>query len=186
MASLNGVGVPGWLSLAYEVSISHWTHPNLTRRRVQLLRPYFAAFGTKSTISFQTRILEPGKISIGQRSGLPNWSVIDGRGGLEIGDDCMLGFENIILTSTHRSESVTLPMRDQGMYSAPVKIGNDVWTGCRVVIVPGVTIGDHAIIGAGSVVTNDVPAWAIVGGVPARFIRDRRHRAEGSPTHVSD
>jgi len=177
VASISGAGVPKWLSLAYETTISHWTLPRLARKRVNLLRPYFAAFGAKSTISFETRIIEPRKISVGDRSNIPNWSVIDGRGGLRIGDDCMLGFENIILTSTHRSDSLEVPMRTQGMYSAPVKIGNDVWTGCRVVIVPGVTIGDHVIVGAGSVVTKDVPDWAIVGGVPARVIRDRRDRA---------
>ncbi len=182
MASISGDGVPTWLSLAYETAISRWTVPRLTRKRVQLLRPYFAAFGSKSTISVQTRIIEPGRISVGHRSNLPNWSVMDGRGGLEIGDDCLLGFENIILTSTHRSESTNVPMREQGMYAAPVRIGNDVWTGCRVVIMPGITIGDHAIVGAGSVVTRDVPEWAIVGGVPARFLADRRDRA----SHATD
>ncbi len=174
MASISGDAVPRWFSLAYEMAISRWTDRRLSRRRTQLLRPYFAAFGSKSTVSFQTRILEPGKISVGRRSTIPNWSVLDGRGGLDIGDDCMLGFENVILTSIHRSDSTAVPMRDQGMYSSPVRIGNDVWTGCRVVILPGVTIGDHAIVGAGSVVTSDVPPWAIVGGVPAKFIKDRR------------
>jgi acetyltransferase-like isoleucine patch superfamily enzyme len=69
-----------------------------------------------------------------------------------------------------------VPIRDQGMYQRRVTIGDDVWTGCRVVIVPGVTIGSHVIIGAGSVVINDVPEWVVCGGVPARVLRDRRSK----------
>lgn len=180
MASIVGSNVPKWFSWAYELSISRWTHPRLSRVRVRLLRRYCDSLGLRSTLSFQTRIIEPARISVGNRTILPNWSVLDGRGGLRIGDDCMIGFENVILTSTHRSESVDIPMRDQGMYSAPVTIGDDVWTGCRVVILPGVTIGDHAIVAAGSVVTHDVAAWAIVGGVPAKQIRDRRAASASS------
>jgi acetyltransferase-like isoleucine patch superfamily enzyme len=55
-----------------------------------------------------------------------------------------------------------------------VRIGNDVWIGTRAIILPGVQIGDGAIIGAGSVVTRDVPALAVVGGVPARVIKYRQ------------
>jgi len=87
-------------------------------------------------VSFGTRILEPNRIWVGSRTTISNSSVIDGRGGLTIGDD--------------------------------------VWTGCRVVILPGVRIGSNAVIGAGSVVTRDVPDWAVAAGVPAKVIRDRR------------
>lgn len=174
MAVIRGDGVPKWFSFGYEIAVSRWTHPRLARLRTSLLRRYFGSLGDRSSVSFQTRILEPAKIHIGSRSSIPNTSVLDSRGGLRIGDDCLLGFENVILTSTHESAALDVPVRAQGMYRAPVSIGNDVWTGCRVVIVPGVTIGSHVIVGAGSVVTNDVPDWAVVGGVPARLIRDRR------------
>lgn len=168
MASLQGSNVPYWMSSLYELAISRWTSRRLTRQRAMLLRKYFAQFGHGSSISFQTRILEPGNIRVGSRTMLPNWSVLDGRGGLHIGDDVMLGFENVVLSSTHRSDRLDLPMRDQGMYCAPVRIGSDVWTGCRVVILPGVTIGDHAIIATGSVVNKDVAPWAVVGGSTLR------------------
>ena len=174
MAVIKGECVPWWFSVLYKFSISRWDHHRLTRIRSHLLSPYFGAFGEGSTVSFGTRILQPNKIFIGDRTSIPNTSVIDGRGGLTVGDDCLLGFENIILTSTHRSADLDLPIRRQGMFEAPVHIGDDVWTGCRVVIVPGVKIGDHSIIGAGSVVTRDIPAWSIFAGSPAKLIRDRR------------
>jgi acetyltransferase-like isoleucine patch superfamily enzyme len=178
MAVIRGDGVPAWFSTLYSLMISRWTSRRLALVRVRLLRRYFGALGEHTSVSFGTRILEPGRIRVGSRSTIPNSSVIDGRGGVDIGDDCLIGFENVIITSTHRSEALDKPIRNQGMFSASVHIGDDVWTGCRVVILPGVTIGDHAIIGAGSVVTSDVPEWAIVGGVPARFIRDRRSGTE--------
>ena len=55
----------------------------------------------------------------------------------------------------------------------PVTIGNDVWIGRRVIILPGVTISDGCVIGAGAVVTKDMPAYSIVGGVPAKVIKSR-------------
>lgn len=60
------------------------------------------------------------------------------------------------------------------MRTAPVTIGNDVWIGMRSIIMPGVNIGDGSVIGAGAVVTKDVPAYAIVGGVPAKVIKYRK------------
>lgn len=65
-------------------------------------------------------------------------------------------------------------MIEQGMRTAPVTIGNDVWIGMRSIIMPGVNIGDGSVIGAGAVVTKDVPAYAIVGGVPAKVIKYRK------------
>ena len=70
-------------------------------------------------------------------------------------------------------------MREQGFYpEEPVIIGDDVWIGGRVIILPGVTIGSHSIIAAGAVVTKDVPEWAIVGGTPAKVLKFRNHNTE--------
>lgn len=62
------------------------------------------------------------------------------------------------------------------MTSRGITLGVDVWVGANAGITDGVTVGDHAVIGMGAVVTSDVPPWAIVGGVPARVIGDRRER----------
>lgn len=79
-----------------------------------------------------------------------------------------------ILTHTHNIERTGIPMGQQGMRVSEVIIGNDVWIGMRVIIMPGVKVGNGAVIGAGTVVTKDVPDYAIVGGVPARIIKFRK------------
>lgn len=66
-----------------------------------------------------------------------------------------------------------VPMAMQGLENLPVTVGDDVWIGSRVMILPGVKIGKGSIIGAGAVVTKDIPEYSIVGGVPAKLIRSR-------------
>lgn len=126
-----------------------------------------------TTISTGVRLLYPQGIRLGNDVGIPRDITLDGRCSIEIGDGSMIGFESIVLTATHISEDKDIPIRKQGIFGAPVKIGRNVWTGARVIIMPGVTIGDGAIIAANSVVTKDVPANTVYGGVPARFIQDR-------------
>ena len=95
-------------------------------------------------------------------------------GPLRIGENVMMGPDVTILSQTHNIERTDIPMGKQGMREAEVIIGNDVWIGMRSIIMPGVKIGDGAVIGAGAVVTKDVPDYAIVGGVPARIIKYRK------------
>ena len=88
-------------------------------------------------------------------------------GGITIGDGSLIGHGSTIVTLNHDVD----PDRRADMVPSPVVIGRKVWLGAAVTIVPGVTIGDGAVVGAGAVVTKDVPANAIVAGVPARLIR---------------
>lgn len=97
-----------------------------------------------------------------------------------IGNDVVMGPEVVIMTTAHAFEDPEKPIRRQGALPIqPVRIGNDVWIGTRVTIMPGLTLGDGCVIGAGSVVTRDVPPLAIVAGNPARVIRQRGDRFEG-------
>lgn len=92
-----------------------------------------------------------------------------------IGNDVMMGPDCVIYTRNHRHDDLSIPMRLQGYEEVkPVFIGDDVWIGARVLIMPGVSVGNGAILSAGSVVTHDVPAYAIVGGVPAKVIKSRK------------
>ncbi len=95
--------------------------------------------------------------------------------GVTIGDYIMMGPDCVIWTDMHAYDRTDIPMKNQGNQGLqPVIIGNDVWIGLRVTIMPGVTIGSGSILGAGCVVTKDVPDYAIVGGVPAKIIRYRK------------
>lgn len=91
-----------------------------------------------------------------------------------LGKDVMMGPRVSIISGSHNFDRVDVPMRAQGAPPRrPVVIGDDVWIGTQSIVLPGIHVGDHAIIGAGSVVANDVPEWAIAVGNPARVIRSR-------------
>lgn len=88
--------------------------------------------------------------------------------GIEIGDGTLIGHQVVIATLNHAQD----PLSRADMFPKPVKIGKNVWIGAHATILPGVTIGDNAIIAAGAVVTKDVENNAVVGGVPAKKIKD--------------
>jgi maltose O-acetyltransferase len=112
------------------------------------------------------------QIEIGDNSGIGiNCKVC---GPVKLGKDVMMGPDVVILTERHRFDRLDVPMIQQGYHPPePVLVGDDVWIGTRVTILPGVQIGSGAIIGAGAVVTKDVPDYAVVCGVPARVVKYR-------------
>lgn len=111
-------------------------------------------------------------MEIGDRSGVGINAQMHGQ--IIIGKDVMMGPECIIYTTNHKFDRTDVPMRLQGFSEQrPVSIEDDVWIGGRVTILPGVHIGRGAIIGAGAVVTKDVPEFAIVGGNPAKILKYR-------------
>lgn len=89
------------------------------------------------------------------------------QGGIFIGDGCLIGHCVVMATLNHDHA----PSKRQNLHHKPIRIGNGVWIGANAVITAGVTIGDNAIIAAGAVVTKDVPADMIAGGVPAKIIK---------------
>ncbi len=92
---------------------------------------------------------------------------------ITIGRQVLIGANTYITSSNHCYHSREMPIQCQGFVGASVRIDDDVWVGCNVVVLPGVHIGRGAVIGAGSVVTQDVPSFEVWGGVPARKIKDR-------------
>jgi maltose O-acetyltransferase len=119
------------------------------------------------------KIMGPAGVRINDYAHITSRVTLDGRGGLKIGCFTQIGFESVVLTSTHKFSVLDKPIIQQGMMSAPVTIGDDVWVGARVMILPGVSIGNKVIVGAMSLVTSDIPDFAIVGGIPASIIRYR-------------
>jgi acetyltransferase-like isoleucine patch superfamily enzyme len=115
-----------------------------------------------------------GPITLGAHVSINPYAWLEGgRAGVFIGDDSRVAAHVRIVAFDHGT-SPGSPIREQPVRSRGVHIGNDVWVGAGCCITDGVTIGAHAVIGMGSVVTHDVPEWAVAAGVPARVIGDRR------------
>ena len=112
-------------------------------------------------------------ITIGNDSGIGKNSIVGAF--TQIGNFVMMGEACNIYTRNHKIDRLDIPMCRQGFDEyKPVIISDDVWIGARVTILPGAKIGTGAVIGAGAVVTGEIPAFAIVGGVPARVIKYRK------------
>ena len=106
-------------------------------------------------------------IHIGENVFINSGCKMQDQGGIYIGDDVLIGHNACLLTLNHAEE----PENRADMFPSPIYIEDKVWLGSNVTVLPGVRICEGAIVGAGAVVTKDVEANTIVGGVPAKFIR---------------
>ena len=111
---------------------------------------------------------------VGNNVGIAQNCFIQVRGKVVIGNDVIFGPGVSIFSENHKFDDPDLPVSVQGEVRKGVNVGDGVWIGARSVILDGVHIGRNSIIAAGSIVNKDVPAYAIVGGVPARIIRTRK------------
>lgn len=137
-----------------------------------LVRRLFASCGHQVIVKGRARFGDGSSVRVGDRSQLGEG--LRAENDIEIGSDVVMGPDVVIMSSSHAYDRLDVPVNRQGaLAKAPVSIGDDVWIGTRVIILPGVRIGDQAVVGAGSVVTRDVPARAVVCGVPARVIKMR-------------
>jgi len=130
-------------------------------------------------ISSYCQILAQGKIGeskliIGSDVYLNyNVLIIADHGEIVIGNNVLIGPNSVLRSSGHKFERTDIPISKQGHLTGMITIGNDVWLGSNVVILPNVTIGDSTVIGAGSVVTKDIPPFSIAVGNPAKVIKQR-------------
>lgn len=127
-----------------------------------------------------------GHVTIGRHTSLwePGILVSGGMHGVSIGAFCSIARHVAMYEASHNPQRTTTyyieknlfripPAADAQVSAGPIRIGNDVWIGQAAQVMSGVTVGDGAIVGAGAIVTRDVPAYAVVGGNPARIIRYR-------------
>lgn len=120
-----------------------------------------------------TYLMHTYGLSVGRSFSINSGALIDARGGIQIGNDVMVGPHAVITSSNHDFEQTDIPMSKKNHIMAPVFIEDDVWIGAHAVITGGIRIGKGAIIAAGAVVTKNVNDYEIVGGVPAKTIRKR-------------
>ena len=155
----------------------------LSYSKIQIGQKYLRGFATRlilpkcgKNVNIERKATFSTRCTIGDNSGIGSYSNL---GVVHIGNDVMMGKYVTIITQNHKFEDIDVPINQQG-YSKekPVYIGDDVWIGDHVIILPGRKIGNHCIIGAGSVVTHDVHDFEIVGGNPAKVIKNRMKKYE--------
>lgn len=160
---------------------------------IRLLAPLYQQRGRGSKIYWSVRMDTPPyrKFSLGTKSVIESYCCINNAvGDVLIGNHTRIGIHNtiigpvtignhvnlaqgIVITAlNHNFKDTTMRIDEQGISTNPVTIGDDVWIGANAVILPGVTIGKHVVIAAGAVVAKDVPNNSVVGGVPAKILKD--------------
>jgi serine acetyltransferase len=115
-----------------------------------------------------------GSIRLGRRVFLGPYVVIYGHGGVEVGDQTLISMHCSILSSNHAVPPTDAIIRNQPDIKLPTSIGRDCWLGAGTRVMGGVTIGDGCVVGAGAVVTKDLPPYSIALGVPARVVGQRK------------
>lgn len=150
--------------------------PSYRLRHAWYRRALGMAIGAGSAVGLGQYIHTAGRprpdrpgIRIGARSVINRGCCLDGRGGLTIGDDVSISPGVWLLTDQHDMNDPDFPE-----VLAPVVVGDYAWLGSRAMVLPGVTIGEGAVVAAGAVVTRDVAPYTVVGGVPARPIGERK------------
>ena len=131
-------------------------------------------FGRFVWIGDRTKLrCHEGSIEIGAKTVMGQECTISAYQRVRIGEQCVIADRSMFIDFDHGVVEVERPIRLQGIYKRDVVVGSNVWIGYGACILRGVSVGDNAIVGTNSVVTKDVPANAVVAGIPARVIRMR-------------
>jgi acetyltransferase-like isoleucine patch superfamily enzyme len=141
---------------------------------LQIARRGRIEFGRFVWIGDGTKIrCHEGRVEIGAKTVLGQECTISAYQRVRIGEQCVIADRAMFIDFDHGVVEVERPIRLQGIYKRDVEVGSNVWIGYGACILRGVRVGDNAIVGTNSVVTKDVPANAVVAGIPARVIRMR-------------
>ncbi len=140
--------------------------------RFLFTKPFIKKMG-KCRIAEGVTLWYPYRIIIGNHVTLNEFVYLSGYGGIKIDKGVRIGTKSTFITSDHKFDRLDVPIKDQGIVAGMIHIKKNVWIGSNVTILKGVTVGEDAVIAAGSVVTRNVPNRAIVVGVPAKVIKYR-------------
>ncbi|UJA21849.1 acyltransferase [Thermoleophilia bacterium SCSIO 60948] len=144
------------------------------RMKLQIGRKGKVRFGRFCWIGHGTKIrCHEGVVEIGAKTVFGQECTISAYQRVRIGEQCVIADRAMFIDFDHGVTEVERPIRQQGIYKRDVVVGSNVWIGYGACILRGVSVGDNAIVGTSAVVTRDVPANAVVAGIPARVIRYR-------------
>ncbi|MBV9989026.1 MAG: acyltransferase [Chitinophagaceae bacterium] len=134
------------------------------------------SFGSQVSVGQRSYFFaDKGRITVGNRTAFNTNNHINASmgGTITIGDNCLIGPNVVMHSANHRFTEKERPIRDQGHEVADITLGDNVWIGANVTILAGVSIGAGAVVAAGAVVNDDVQPFTVVGGVPAKIIKER-------------
>lgn len=180
--------------LLKRVVLNFLMHPIKTRPQwwIRIFMPFYIKRGKGSVIyrSVRKDIVPFNVFELGKRSVIEDYSVINNAvGNLVIGNNTRVGIGNTIIGPVTISDNVNIgqnvtisglnhnyedpskTISEQGVSTMPIKIENNVWIGANSVVLPGVQIGNHSVIGAGSIITKDIPPYSVAVGNPARIVK---------------
>lgn len=144
------------------------------RLELQIARRGEVRFGRFVWIGDGSKVrCHEGVVEIGEKTVMGQECTISAYQRVRIGEQCVIADRAMFIDFDHGVVEVERPIRMQGIYKRDVEVGNNVWIGYGACILRGVRVGDNSVIGTNAVVTRDVPANAVVGGIPARIIRMR-------------
>jgi acetyltransferase-like isoleucine patch superfamily enzyme len=144
------------------------------RLEIQVGRGGRLRFGRFAWIGDGTKIrCHEGVVEIGDKTVFGQECTISAYQRVRIGEQCVIADRAMFIDFDHGVVDVETPIRRQGIYKRDVEVGSNVWVGYGACILRGVRVGDNSIVGTNAVVTRDVPANAVVGGVPAKVLRMR-------------
>jgi acetyltransferase-like isoleucine patch superfamily enzyme len=149
------------------------------RLEIQIARQGTVRFGRFVWIGDRSKIrCHEGVVEIGAKTVMGQECTISAYQRVRIGEQCVIADRAMFIDFDHGVVEVERPIRVQGIYKRDVEVGSNVWIGYGACILRGVRVGDNSIVGTNTVVTKDVPANAVVAGVPARIVRMREAPAE--------
>lgn len=167
------ISFPGKIKIGSSPLFKRYAHLNAFCKNGVVIGDNFS-LGEYAVIECTGVLRAPGEsLVIGNNVGINHYCFIGVRGNVVIGNDVIFGPRVSVFSENHNYTALDIPIKEQGETRKDTTIGNDVWIGANSCILGGVTIGDGAIIAAGSVVNKDVPMNAIVGGVPAKILKYR-------------
>lgn len=144
------------------------------RLQLQIARGATVRFGRFTWIGDGTKIrCHEGVVEIGPKTVFGQECTISAYKRVRIGEQCVIADRAMFIDFDHGVVEVERPIRQQGIYKRDVVVGSNIWIGYGACVLRGVRVGDNSVIGTNTVVTRDVPANAVVGGVPARILRMR-------------